>query len=70
MKNMLWTVNWKNAYLEFLVSVLDSVHNLSPIIESLSVSPSKWELKMLIFKALSDPQMKCTTASVKDSFFT
>ena len=49
---MQWTVTWKDAYLEFFVSALDSFGTLTPVMEPLSVLPSKWELKMLIVKVL------------------
>lgn len=49
-KNMQWTVAWKNAYLEFWVSALIFFGNFSSVIELLSASPLKWELKCWFLK--------------------
>ena len=57
MKNVQWAVTWENAYLEFLLSALDSFGTLTPVMESPSILASKREFKY-------------TTLSFKDSFFT
>lgn len=69
-KNMQWTVTWRNAYLEFWESVLDPFSNVCSIIKLLSALPLKWELQMLSFKALWYLEMKYAIVSFKESFFT